>query len=325
MYKCLYCGKEFEVLPSKYATGKFCSKECARRYSSNLNRKERNERIKNSIEKWVKINKSKGWNHKFKGKPLLDISGIPVKDINSKKYYENPKLCQTCGKIIDYENRNRKYCSIECRKVSWSKFAKENEKFLFAEKRSHYKHGWYKGIYCDSSYELAYVIYCLDHNIKIERNNKGYEYEYSKGVKRKYYPDFRVDGKLVEIKGWKDKTVENKIAAVDEELTVLYENQLKPVFDYIKVKYGKSLLNIEELYEGHTETKKCKINCKMDIKIREKISQKIKLWHSKERRRWVSKEGRNKSIKESELEYYLNNGWKNTMSIKKFSTDTSAG
>lgn len=100
---------------------------------------------------------------------------------------------------------------------------------------------------------------------------------------------------------------------------------MKPVFDYIKVKYGKSLLNIEELYEGHTETKKCKINRKIDIKTREKISQKIKLWHSKERRRWVSKEGKNKSIKESELEYYLNNGWKNTMFIKKFSTDTSAG
>ena len=32
------------------------------------------------------------------------------------------------------------------------------------------KKGWYKGFFCDSSWELAYVIYCLDHNIDIKRN-----------------------------------------------------------------------------------------------------------------------------------------------------------
>ena len=32
-----------------------------------------------------------------------------------------------------------------------------------------YKSGWYRGIHCDSSWELAFVIYYLDHNINIER------------------------------------------------------------------------------------------------------------------------------------------------------------
>ncbi|MEI7942893.1 MAG: hypothetical protein WCH76_06985 [Candidatus Riflemargulisbacteria bacterium] len=32
------------------------------------------------------------------------------------------------------------------------------------------KHGWYKGIWCDSSWELAWVMYHLDHGIPFERN-----------------------------------------------------------------------------------------------------------------------------------------------------------
>lgn len=32
------------------------------------------------------------------------------------------------------------------------------------------KSGWYNGIYCDSSWELAYVIYHIDNNLPIIRN-----------------------------------------------------------------------------------------------------------------------------------------------------------
>lgn len=33
-HTCKFCGKEFTVLPSKYASGDFCSKDCAIKYSS---------------------------------------------------------------------------------------------------------------------------------------------------------------------------------------------------------------------------------------------------------------------------------------------------
>lgn len=35
-YACKFCGKTFTELPSKYASGEFCSKDCARKYSSNI-------------------------------------------------------------------------------------------------------------------------------------------------------------------------------------------------------------------------------------------------------------------------------------------------
>ena len=70
----------------------------------------------------------------------------------------------------------------------------------------------YDGIKFDSSWELIFYIYQVDHNNKIIRNDKKLEYEYN-GKKHFYFPDFNVNGKLYEIKGdhfWKeDGTMQN--------------------------------------------------------------------------------------------------------------------
>ena len=36
------------------------------------------------------------------------------------------------------------------------------------------KKGWYKGIFCDSTYELVFVIYYKDHEIPIKRSELKY-------------------------------------------------------------------------------------------------------------------------------------------------------
>lgn len=110
--------------------------------------------------------------------------------------------------------------------------------------------GWYKGFYCDSTYELAYVIYNLDHNIEFKRCPRTifYLYEY-KGSIHKYYPDFMLaDGSLVEIKGYRSDLVDLKTQAVkDRSIKVLFESDLTYAFEYIKLKYNVSRL--EDLYE----------------------------------------------------------------------------
>ena len=40
------------------------------------------------------------------------------------------------------------------------------------------KRGWYKGYWCDSSWELAWVIYSLEHGVQFTRNTKGFPYVY---------------------------------------------------------------------------------------------------------------------------------------------------
>lgn len=106
------------------------------------------------------------------------------------------------------------------------------------------KKGWYKGFFCDSSWELAYVIFCLEHNIHIRRNTEKRQYEWN-GKTRNYIPDFVVDGGLVEIKGY---VTEEWLAKLDAnpDVTVLYGSDLKEVFDYVNEKYGKDFVNMYE-------------------------------------------------------------------------------
>lgn len=112
------------------------------------------------------------------------------------------------------------------------------------------KKGWYKGFFCDSTYELAFIIYCLEHNIKIERCSIVYEYTYN-GQVHKYHPDFILeDGSLVEIKGYMTDLVNIKLNSVnDRKITLMLEKDLKYALDYAKIKYG----DIRLLYEHKLE------------------------------------------------------------------------
>jgi hypothetical protein len=106
------------------------------------------------------------------------------------------------------------------------------------------KKGWYKGFFCDSSWELAYVIYCLEHDINIERNTEKRQYIWQ-GVVKNYIPDFIVHGYLIEVKGYKTEQWLAKLEA-NPDIRVLYEKDLEPVLDYVKSKYGKDFISLYE-------------------------------------------------------------------------------
>jgi hypothetical protein len=110
------------------------------------------------------------------------------------------------------------------------------------------KQGWYKGYWCDSSWELAYVIWCLEHNIKLQRNKEAFEYVYNNQI-RKYYPDFILeDGTYVEIKGYYTKQTEEKINAFPKNRTLLLldKHNIKDYLEYVVDKYGKDFYNLYE-------------------------------------------------------------------------------
>ena len=106
------------------------------------------------------------------------------------------------------------------------------------------KKGWYKGFFCDSSWELAYVIFCLEHNISIKRNTEKRKYEWQ-GVVKNYIPDFIVEGVLTEIKGFATEQWIAKLAA-NPDITVLYKKDLVPVLKYVTGKYGKDFISLYE-------------------------------------------------------------------------------
>lgn len=95
------------------------------------------------------------------------------------------------------------------------------------------KHGWYKGYWCDSSWELAWVIYNLEHDIQFSRNKTGFEYIYN-NKKYKFFPDFITnDNTYIEIKGYIDKKNIAKIQQFPNKLKVILKDDIKIYLDYV--------------------------------------------------------------------------------------------
>ncbi len=220
---CDKCNKEFEIREYNVISPKkdkyFCSRSCANsRDWSNEDKEKKSLSAKNSEK--VKL-----------------ANRIEKKNSGGKKKVKRVETpCLHCGKdIVHKENETRKYHS-EC----WKKCSGG-----FREGSSRGKSGWYKDYWCDSSWELAWVIYNLEHGIIFERNKVGFEYNF-KNKKSLFYPDFIIDGEYVEIKNYNSKRLEAKLKFFPHKIEVLYKKDLKYTFDYVIKKYGK---NYVELYE----------------------------------------------------------------------------
>jgi hypothetical protein len=106
------------------------------------------------------------------------------------------------------------------------------------------KQGWFRGFWCDSGWELAFLLYHFDHGIRVERNEKGFPYIYRKR-KRWYYPDFLLDGDIfVEVKGIVNARVRAKTAAFPFNLHVYGPAEMKPILAYVEGKYGKEYASL---------------------------------------------------------------------------------
>jgi hypothetical protein len=125
-----------------------------------------------------------------------------------------------------------------------SAVAKERKFGGYVQGSGRGKKGWYKGFFCDSSWELAYVVYCLEHNINIKRNTKQRQYIWQDVVKN-YIPDFIVEGIITEVKGFSTEQWLAKLKS-NPDVKVLYEKDLKPMLEYVKSKYGKDFISLYE-------------------------------------------------------------------------------
>lgn len=130
-----------------------------------------------------------------------------------------------------------------------SKAMKENGSGGLRRGSGRGRKGWYKGYYCDSTWELAYIIYNLEHNIPFRRNTKSFDYVFN-GENKKYYPDFLLEtGEYVEVKGYYTKQFSAKIEQFPKETSLLIydKSAIKPFIDYAVKKYGK---DFHKLYEN---------------------------------------------------------------------------
>jgi hypothetical protein len=161
------------------------------------------------------------------------------------------KTCISCGNEFEtVQSNNYRACSIKCKN-----YAYENNLYDLKGKSGGYrkgsgrgKSGWYKGVWCDSSYELAWVIYHIENNIPFERNKESFQYEYN-GEIHLYYPDFRLkeSNELVEIKGFYTEQTHVKLKSVtNTKLTVIDKQKIQPYIDYVTDRYGKNFVSLYE-------------------------------------------------------------------------------
>lgn len=151
--------------------------------------------------------------------------------------------CVVCSKVRSVlpSKSHVKTCSKEC--------LNKLQKMTYGGNRpgaGRAKTGYYKGVYCGSTYELVWVMYNIHHNIDFTRCDKTFKYDGT----RTYYPDFILDGDIIEIKGYVTDEVLLKAQAVRDNglnIKILTKKELEYAFSWFKTKYpGKTLI---EMYD----------------------------------------------------------------------------
>ena len=184
--------------------------------------------------KKISRNKGKSFEEKF-GKEKADEIKNKIRNSLLNKSFK-------CDPNSEKEIQRRKKLSIAMKKYGG---------YRRGSGRS--KHGWYKGYWCDSSYELAYVIYNLDHNINFKRNTEKFPYTF-KDETHNWIPDFILsDGVYVEVKGFLREKDTYKLDQFDKPLILLIDSTIQPYLDYAINKYGKNYI---ELYNSEDYVKK---------------------------------------------------------------------
>lgn len=279
------CKKHFTWNSNPYS--EFCSRSCANAYSSSFSSSK-------SISHGMKLANA------TKTKFIACAGGcgkmIKVSISTTKKYCDDcfknmgfTGICLICGKQISLTRTRKKTCCKEHENLLRARSNSNYQKIAhtsggYRKGAGHGKKGWYKGYWCDSSWELAWVIYSLDHNIKFERCKEKFKYIFKNKIHH-YYPDFKLeDGTYIEIKGYQYPNWKSKCNQISIPLKILYERDIQPIIQYVKEKYG---LNWIELYDNSKPQKD----------------------FSKQKYVWIHKNGKNTWIYPNKLKEYQQNGW----------------
>lgn len=217
--KCAVCGNVYEVFMTEYkykigAYKKCCCKKCSNTLTVK-HPKNRNINISKGLQKFLKTQQNK-----------------------------NPKIkiCEECGKEYIQLNAS-KFCSKDCmikhKHKKLSNLAKLHNFGGFNQTSLvKYHTGYFNGIRYDSSWELAFLLYHFDNNIPIKRCNEIRTYTID-GVQKRYFPDFIVNNKIYEIKGYMNDVALQK-SIQNQDIIVLQSVEMQPYLNYAINKYGKN-------------------------------------------------------------------------------------
>ena len=221
MFICERCKNSHD---GTFGTGRFCSRSCA------------NKRV-----------------HSAETKSKIRQSVIITQTINpdcKPKQIRVSKICPICKlsfSLPPYDMTNRIYCSRKCFDYDSQhghKFCKIPDPGPENKGGRNSKKGYYKGIWCDSTYELVWVIYNIDHNITFTRNTQGFKYQTPDGNLHTFYPDFKCKNYYAEMKNYLKDLDKYKIDQFPYTLKLYFRKDLNIHFEYVHNKYGKDLISL---------------------------------------------------------------------------------
>lgn len=238
-YKCNECG----IVKSKriYSENRkikvdFTCRECKYKNTSKerygTDNPAKSEKIKeitkkNNLEKYGVDNPAK-----------LESIKEKAKEVNLKKYgaeyhhkFGSEEFKKDCIRIYGVDNPAKsEKVKEKIKETNLKKYSTAAPCQNYEVLKKCFKNIFYDNVYFDSSWEVAYWIWCKNHNKDIKRNTQ--MYDLSNGTK--CLPDFIVDGKIVEIKGdhlKNQKSYKYKFEFYKKNnVTVLSYDDLLPIF-----------------------------------------------------------------------------------------------
>lgn len=287
--KCMICGSEFTVRKSGFPPRYGICKKCKCSFTSK-------NRVVTEEQKILQKEKSlQAWNDKSEEdrKNIIEKRRNSLKQTCSNRTKEEKeKIGKHISEVQQNFSKEKKTEISEKKRVAqinyWSNLDDSSREYLrkknkeshltenylnrrleiqksrtkeyWKEIRSKSHHSYfYEGLDFDSSWELAVWIYAKDHGLGIEREPIMFEYEVNGKVK-KYFPDFKLNEDLIEVKG--DHFFKNgkMICPFDESLNDIYEakhqcglknkvkfwtsKEMQVILKYVEDKYTKDYLEL---------------------------------------------------------------------------------
>lgn len=226
---CEKCATNYET-SSDWGSKRFCSRACA------------NSRTKTQAQKDLA-------RQQMLGRQLGPESiqkGIATK--RARGHLSELHPCIVCSSLVF--KSGKRTCSRTCWIESKRSYALKQDKHGGGHK------GKYKGVPCDSTYELAFLVWNLDHGVDIKRCDAVYSYTY-KDKTSAYKPDFVVEGQEVEIKGFMSARAQAKLDQ-NPHIFVVDKTDIQPFIKYVKQTYR--VKDIRDLYDNNDHQIAC-ANC----------------------------------------------------------------
>ena len=212
----------------------------------------------------------------FKNTEVVDKIKNSLKQYNTTKYNENPKLCKGCNSAIPFDNRMRLYCSNDCKKANGVKRpqTKETKNKISISLKSRYENttsntpssqmnialkeaiSYTKLFTCKCSYcgtvglYATQQLYCNEHsNMYASRNRNKYVFTFN----IYYYPDL-FDLELLKQIGWRNSKTHPNGMSRDHKVSVAeaIKNNYDPY--YIKHVMNCALIPFNENNKKHTKS-----------------------------------------------------------------------